>query len=87
MYNKTLSERDLLFDLISSEKKICSDYNNALMESSCPVLRDIFSQCLSNSQRNEFSLYDAIDKRGWIKTKLVSDREVRDVYDKFSNII
>ncbi|WP_425446333.1 spore coat protein [Dethiothermospora halolimnae] len=87
MFNKTLSEKDLLFDLMSSEKKICNDYNNALMESSCPVLRNIFSECLSNNQKNEFSLYDAIDKRGWIKTKLVSDREVKDVYNKFSNLI
>ena len=87
MYDNDFSEKDLLLDLISSEKKICNDYNNALMESSCPVLRDVFSKCLSNNQKNEFSLYDAIDKRGWIKTKLVSNREVKDVYNKFSNLI
>ncbi|RKD29044.1 spore coat protein [Thermohalobacter berrensis] len=85
LYNSydSLTEREILNDLIMSEKHLSMSYNNAIVESPCPVLRKIFSECLSNTQNIEYSIYDAIEKRGWNNNKLVSEREVKNILKRY----
>ena len=49
-FNKTFTDKELIMDLMSSEKQIATCYNNAIIESSCPILRQIFTSCLTNTQ-------------------------------------
>lgn len=86
-FNKSLTEKELLMDLMSSEKQLSSLYNNALVESPCPVLREIYSQCLSNAQSVQFSLFDVTEKRGWHKVQLASDRTIKNMVKKYSEFI
>ena len=88
MYNnKSLTEKELLMDLLTSENHLTTAYNNAIMQSLCPQLRQIYSECLSSSQEIQFSLYDATQKRGWSKVHLASNREVENMIEKYSNLI
>ena len=84
-FNKTLTDKELVMDLVSSEKQIASCYNNAIIESSCPVLRQIFTFCLSNTQNIQYSLYDAMERRGWNHVELVSSREIENMLEKYDD--
>ena len=81
--DKGLTEKELLNDLIYSEKYISSSYNNVITESSCPQLRDILSRCQLTSQSVQYSIHDALDKRGWNRIKLVTEKEIKDIIDKY----
>lgn len=76
--DKSLTEKDLLNDLIYSEKYISFSYSNTITESSCSQLRDILSKCQLSSQSVQYSIHDAIDKRGWNRIKLVTEKEIKD---------
>ncbi len=84
-FNKALTDKELIMDLMSSEKQIASSYNNAIIESSCPALRQIFSFCLTNTQGIQYSLYDAMEKRGWNHVELVSNRDIENMLKKYSD--
>lgn len=86
-HNKSLTEKELLIDLLTSEKHLTVTYNNAIIQSPCPQLRQIYSDCLSNTQEIQFSLYNVTEKRGWNKVNVASDREIKNMVKKYSNLI
>ena len=81
--NNALSEKDLLMDLMYSEKQICDLYNNAVILSSCPDLRQIFLKCLHDAQDIQYNLFNAIDQRGWNQVELASEKEIQNVVKKY----
>lgn len=83
--NKSLTEKEIFMDLMSSEKLLTNSYNNAVIDSCCPVLRNVFSQCLQSAQNIQYSLFEAVNKRGWNQTQLVSDRDIKNMMKKYSN--
>lgn len=85
--NKSLTEKELLMDLLTSEKHLTTAYNNAIIQSQCPQLRQIYSECLSSAQEIQFSLYDATERRGWNKINLASSREIESMVKKYSELI
>jgi len=88
MYITTnLTEKELLNDLMSSEKQMSISYGNAITESSCPVLREIFAQCLERDQEIQYSIYDAVDRRGWNKIKLVNKRDIESTLSTYKSVL
>jgi len=73
--DKYLTEKDLLKDLIYSEKQISSFYNQLIMESSCPELRKVLLQCQSTIHEIYPSILDALEIRGWNNMKLINEFE------------
>lgn len=73
--DKYLTEKDLLKDLIYSEKQISSSYNQLIMESSDPELRKILLKCQSNIHKMQPSILDALEIRGWNNMNLINEIE------------
>ncbi len=83
--NNKLSEKELLKDLIISEKQLVSTYNDAIIQSSSHNLRKIFSKCLLNAQDVQYSIYDSLNKRGWNNVDMVNEKKIENLllkYDK-----
>lgn len=88
MYSKnSLTERELVLDLMTSEEHLNSLYNGAVIQSSCPILREILSECLANAQDVQYSLSNIVEKSGWNKVQIVKSREVEGMVQKYSNLI
>jgi len=85
--SSSLSEKELLNDLMLSEKQLSSSYNDAIIDSSCPILRSIFSECLKTTQEIQYSIYESIDSRGWNEIELVNNREIEKITNKYSKMI
>ncbi|WP_352419343.1 spore coat protein [Proteiniborus sp.] len=81
--DKHLTEKDLLKDLIYSEKQLSNSYNCTIMESSCSELRQILLHCQSNVRQIQSSVLEAIEIRCWNNMKLASEKEIENLVTKY----
>ncbi|SCG82015.1 hypothetical protein DW1_0395 [Proteiniborus sp. DW1] len=81
--DKHLTEKDLLTDLIYSERQISHSYDNTIMESSCLELRQMLLKCQSNIRQIQSTILDAAEIRNWSNGKLISEKEIEHLATKF----
>lgn len=87
MRSKNLSEKELLNDLIMSERQLSSSYNNSLIEINCDVLREIINDNQIDVQNIQFSLFSLLDNRGYNKIKLVNKKELKYILELYNSQI
>lgn len=82
----TLSEKEVLNDLLMSEKQITSSLNTFITEVTCGNLR----QNLKNIQQDEYSihenLYNAMNQKGWYTPSDAPTQEVQKVKTEFNQL-
>jgi spore coat protein CotF len=71
LHQGNFSEKELMNDLLMSEKQVSSAYTVGITESSCPNQADIFK---------------AMAQRGWYNFKKAPLRDVQAAKDKFNQI-
>lgn len=81
--DKHLTEKDLLTDLIYSERQISNSYNSTIMESSCLELRKILLKCQSNIIQIQSTILDAAEIRGWKNCELANETEIEKLITKY----
>lgn len=81
--DKHLTEKDLLKDLIYSEKQLSNSYNCTIMESSCLELRQNLLQCQSNIRKIQLSILEAAEIRNWNNMKLASEKEIESLVTRY----
>lgn len=83
---KSMSEQDVMNDLLAMEKQIISAYNTGITEASCQNLRQTLTDALVGTQQMQFSIFDTMKKQGWYQTKDAPDQDVNNAKNKYSNI-
>ncbi len=81
--DKHLTEKDLLTDIIYSERQISNSYDSTIMESSCLELRQILSKCQSNIRQIQSNILDAAEIRGWNSGNFASEKEIKNLITKY----
>ncbi len=81
------TEKELLDDLLSSEKQITSAYNTGITETSCKNLRQHLTKCLTDSQEIQYQIFDAMKQRGWYQTKPASSQDVLNAKTKYNQMM
>lgn len=84
--NQTMSEQDILTDLLAMEKQIISSYNTGITEASCPNLRKTLTNSLVGTQQMQFTIFDNMHKQGWYPTKNAPSQDVTNAQNKYSNV-
>lgn len=84
MNQNTLSEKEIMHDLLASEKQVCSAYNVGITESSCNKLRKHLTNCLEDSQQIQMEIFEAMQRRGWYETKKAQPQDVQNAKTKFA---
>ena len=79
--NTGMSEKDLMHDLLATEKQVISAYSTGITESSCPNLRNTLIDNFKNDQNIQYKLFDAMKQKGWYATKDAPDNEVQQLKD------
>jgi len=85
--NGTFQEKDLLQDILVLEKDIVKSYGSYLVEASCPNLRDTLDQNMKASADDQFSVFNAMQSRGYYQTKDAPQQEVQQAKEKFGDIL
>lgn len=79
--NNKLTEKDLMHDLIATEKQVISAYSTGITEASCPNLRNTLVTNFKNAQDVQFKVFDAMRQKGWYQIKDAQDADVQKAKD------
>ncbi|MBL4935708.1 spore coat protein [Clostridium sp. YIM B02515] len=79
--NNKLSEKDLMHDLLATEKQVISAYSTGITEASCPNLRNTLVSNLKNAQDTQYKVFDAMRQKGWYAVKDAADTDVQKAKD------
>lgn len=71
-----MTEKDLMHDLVATEKQVISAYSTGITETSCPNLRGTLVNNFTKVQDIQYKLYDAMSQKGWYQTKDAPSNEV-----------
>ncbi|WP_125153388.1 spore coat protein [Clostridium rectalis] len=74
-----LSEKDLMNDLLATEKQVISAYSTGITETSCPNLRNVLLNNFRNAEDTQYKVFDAMRQKGWYPTKDAPDNEVQQI--------
>ena len=84
---ENFSEKDLMHDLLSSEKQVISSYSTGITESSCENLRNTLVSNFKNAEDVQYKVFDAMRKKGWYTTKDAPSSEVQEVKDQSNQLM
>jgi spore coat protein CotF len=77
-----LTEKELMNDLLATEKQTISAYSTGITESSCPNLRNVLVNNFTKSQNIQYKVFDSMKQKGWYPTQDAADNEVQQVKDQ-----
>ena len=75
--NTRMSEKDLMQDLLATEKQVISAYSTGITESSCENLRNTLIDNFRSGQSVQYKVFDAMRQKGWYPTTDAPDNEVQ----------
>lgn len=85
-HQASFTEKELMNDLLMSEKQVSSAYTIGITESSCANLRNILTQCEQNTLSNQESFFNAMNQRGWYQVKKAPSQDVQSAKTKFAQM-
>lgn len=71
-----MNEKDLMNDLLTTEKQVISAYSVGITESSCTNLRNTLINNFRSAQDIQYKIFDAMKQKGWYTTKDAPDNDV-----------
>ncbi|SDJ95130.1 spore coat protein [Natronincola ferrireducens] len=85
-HQASFTEKELMNDLLASEKQVTSAYNVGITETSCPNLRQHLTSCLNDSQHIQYNIFNAMQQRGWYQTKQAPAQDVQNAKTKYNQM-
>lgn len=85
--NNTLQEKDLMQDLLATEKQTISAYSTGITETSCQNLRNTLVNNFKNAQDIQYKIFDAMKQKGWYTTKDAQDNEVQQLKNESTQMM
>lgn len=85
--NCSLSEKDMMQDLLTTEKQIISAYSTGVTESSCMDLRSTLVNNFNCVQDIQFKVFQAMNQKGWYPVKQAQPGEVQQLKVKSQQMI
>ncbi|AOT69926.1 spore coat protein [Geosporobacter ferrireducens] len=85
-HQPSFTEKELMYDLLMSEKQVSSAYTVGITESSCANLRNLLVRCEENVFKTQEDLFNAMNQRGWYPIKKASVQDVQMTKDKYNQI-
>lgn len=83
----SFNEKELMQDLLATEKQVISAYSTGITETSCPNLRNTLSNNLKSAQDIQYRLFDSMRQKGWYQTCDASDTEVQNAKNESNQLI
>lgn len=81
-----MNDQERMSDLLMTEKKMASNYNEFASECVNPSLKDAFLKALNKGQNIQSSLFNAAQSRGWYQTAPADGAQINQAYQKFSGM-
>lgn len=83
--NHKMQDRDLMEDLLSSEKAVTGSYNVFTNECSTAQVRDEFLNILNEEHQIHADVFSEMQKRGWYPMTNAEQQKIERAKQKFQN--
>lgn len=83
--SKSMSEEDILNDILMCEKNISNNYSIAVDEMSNKQLYKIVLEILNDSKNVARELYNLAFEKGWYSIKTESDTEIDKAHNEYKS--
>jgi spore coat protein CotF len=80
-----LPERDLMNDVLASQKFITDTYNTYTNECATPNLRDGFMSILNEEHQIQAEVFDLMKQHGWYQVPAADQQKVDQTKQKYQN--
>lgn len=77
-----MNDKELMQDLLTSEKQVISAYSTGITESSCVNLRNTLVDNFKRAEDVQYKIFDAMKQEGWYPTKDAPAEEVQQLKDE-----
>ena len=81
-----IGEREALTDLLNSEKNMITLYTKALMESSCPKMRTMVEQGITQLAQDQYGVYANMASRGYYPIKQATTQMISEAASMFESV-
>lgn len=78
------SDKDMLTDMLSSQKFATDNYNTFANECATPAVKTDFMNILSEEHQIQNELFTEMQKRGWYPTEAADQNKVNQAKQKYS---
>ncbi|MEW9123256.1 MAG: spore coat protein [Thermotaleaceae bacterium] len=85
-HQASFTEKELMNDLLMSEKQVSSAYTVGITESSCSNLRDVLMSCEQNVLQTQEEIFNAMNQRGWYPIKKAASQDVQNAKNKYNQM-
>ncbi|CAM2964801.1 spore coat protein [Hathewaya histolytica] len=82
-----LSEKELMQDLLTTEKQVIGAYSVGITETSCPNLRNVLVNNFTKEQNIQYKVFDAMKQKGWYPTKDAQTADVQQVKSQATQML
>jgi len=74
--NANMTEKELLTDLLNTEKQLIKEYASNTTESACPNLRQVLIDNMIECSQDQYQIFEQMRQRNMYKVKDAPDQEV-----------
>ena len=82
--NSALSEKEILEDVLASQKQMTSLYNTYANECASPTVRDTFMGILNDEHMMQADVFSEMQKRSWYQTTPASQEKISQAKKEYS---
>lgn len=84
MSTPCFSDREMMNDVLSSQKFITSGYNTTANEAGEPSVKNVMMSILDEEHAIQHDVFCEMQTRGWYQTEAAPQNKVQETKDKFS---
>lgn len=81
--NPAFGDREIMDDILASQKQITADYNTAANECASSALQSEFMTLLGEEHQIQMEVFQEMQKRGWYPTEQAPQNKVSQTREQF----
>ena len=82
--NPSFGDREIMDDLLASQKQITAEYNTAANEWASSALQTEFMTLLGEEHQIQMELFQEMQKRGWYPTEQAPRQKIEAAREQFT---
>lgn len=80
-----IPEKEMINDVLSSEKYLTEAYNTYTNECATPNVRDEFMRILTEEHQIQAEVFDTMKQRGWYSVPAAQQQKIQQAKQKYQN--
>lgn len=80
---QTMTDRDLMEEVLLTTKNACDLYVHGVIEAATPQVRETFSRALNETLVMQDDIYNTMAKQGWYPAQQAQQQQIAQVRQQF----